>query len=438
MANFLSPIFNEQTVTSAGAPAVGYKINTYQAGTSTAAATYTTSTGSTPQANPIVLNSRGAPTDVIWLAEGVSYKFVLTDADDVVIDTFDNISGVNDTSVAAGEWTSSGFTPTYIGATSFSVVGDKTSSFLVGRRIRSTNTGGTTYSLITVSSYSSGTGLTTVTVTNDSGTLDAGLSVVDLAILTPTNPSLPNSAAVRTALGVVGSGAITTSGLTMATARILGRTTASTGAVEELTAAQVSAFASAASDTAQGAVELITAAEVQTGTDSTRATTVSALRSGWLVNATMQATTSGTEKDFTVPSWAKRIVVMFDGVSTNGTDPICIKLGDSGGIESSGYKGAVSYLVGAAGTENFTNEFRVVNDGGYGATNVVNGATTLTLMDASTNTWAASGTVGGSDNATVHVMGGVKPLSATLTTVRITTSGGTQAFDAGNVNIMYE
>lgn len=202
MANFLSPMFNDQTFTANGDPAVGYKVNTYQAGTSTPAATYTTEGGSTPQDNPIVLNARGAPDNVIWLAQGVSYKFVLTDANDVVIDTFDDIGGINDTSVSSGEWTASGYTPTYISTTSFSVSGDKTGDLLVGRRIRSTNTGGTTYSLITASSYSSGTGLTTVAVSNDSGALDVGLSAVDLAILTPDNPSVPNSQETRQALGL--------------------------------------------------------------------------------------------------------------------------------------------------------------------------------------------------------------------------------------------
>lgn len=71
----------------------------------------------------------------------------------------------------------------------------------------------------------------------------------------------------------IAAGLVTASGLTMSTARVLGRTTASTGAIEELTAAQVSAFAAVASDTAQGVVELATIAETQAGTDATRAVT---------------------------------------------------------------------------------------------------------------------------------------------------------------------
>jgi len=77
--------------------------------------------------------------------------------------------------------------------------------------------------------------------------------------------------------GLVPTGAVTTSGLTQATARMLGRTTAGTGAIEELTAANVAAFTAAASDTAQGAVELATTAETETGTDTARAVTPAGL-----------------------------------------------------------------------------------------------------------------------------------------------------------------
>ena len=79
--------------------------------------------------------------------------------------------------------------------------------------------------------------------------------------------------------GLVPTGAVTTSGLTQATARMLGRTTAGVGAIEELTAANVAAFTAAASDTAQGAVELATTAEAQTGTDTARAVTPAGLGS---------------------------------------------------------------------------------------------------------------------------------------------------------------
>jgi len=90
--------------------------------------------------------------------------------------------------------------------------------------------------------------------------------------------------------GLVPTGAVTTSGLTQATARMLGRTTAGTGAIEELTAANVAAFTAAASDTAQGAVELATTAETETGTDTARAVTPAGLKGALLFSNGFQST----------------------------------------------------------------------------------------------------------------------------------------------------
>lgn len=108
------------------------------------------------------------------------------------------------TSLAA-EWVSSGLVATYVSTTSFTVPGDQTALLPIGRRIRTANTGGTRYSRITNSVFASTT--TTVTVVNDSGTLDSGITSLSYAFLSSVNPSLPNSAAVRTAMGVAASGA---------------------------------------------------------------------------------------------------------------------------------------------------------------------------------------------------------------------------------------
>lgn len=82
---------NDGTVLSGG------KLNTYTAGTTTPATTYTTSAGSIAHSNPIVLNSAGRVpgSGEIWLTDGITYKFVLTDANDVLIATYDNIYGIN-------------------------------------------------------------------------------------------------------------------------------------------------------------------------------------------------------------------------------------------------------------------------------------------------------------------------------------------------------
>lgn len=190
MPYFLAPIANQQQIDANGDPLSGGKVYTYVAGTSTAAATYTDDTGATPQANPILLNSRGLPTNPVWLQGGRSYKLVVTDANEVVLWTVDDVSGINDaTTAAADQWIVYANPPTYLSATSFSLAGDQTLTFQLGRRLKSVNTGGTRYSTILTSSY--GAGITTVTVANDSGTLDAGMSSVSYGIISPDNGSLP-------------------------------------------------------------------------------------------------------------------------------------------------------------------------------------------------------------------------------------------------------
>lgn len=185
----LCPLFNTQTVTNAGAPASGYKIYTYAAGSTAPQSTYTDNGGTVPQSNPIILNSSGYPTTgQVWLQAGLSYKFVLQDSLGNTIKTFDNISGINDSSITVTQWLSSGATPTYLSASTFSVPGDQTNEFHIGRRLQLTTTAGTVYGVITGSVYGT---VTTVTVSLDSGVLDSGLSAVNLAILRNDYLALP-------------------------------------------------------------------------------------------------------------------------------------------------------------------------------------------------------------------------------------------------------
>jgi hypothetical protein len=195
----LSPVFNDQSVDINGNPLNGAKLFTYVAGSSTKVATYTDSAGTIPQTNPIILNSLGYPTNgPIWIAEGTLVKFVLapstdTDPPTSPIKTIDNVQGVNDSSTTISQWTSSGVTPTYVSATSFTLPGDQTSAFEPNRRLQFTTSGGTVYGTILTSVF---TTLTTVTMTMDGAqVLDAGLSVVNLGILTASNSSIPTTIA---------------------------------------------------------------------------------------------------------------------------------------------------------------------------------------------------------------------------------------------------
>lgn len=158
-----------------------------------------------------------------------------------------------------------------------------------------------------------------------------------------------------------------------------------------------------------------------------------------LTSATAQASTSGTALDFnSIPSWVKRITVMLAGVSTNGASVPQIQIGDSGGIETTGYLGTAGLIqnASASATTAFSAGFILTPSGS--AASVIHGAVTLALLDASTNTWVATGVVGFSNSSVPVMIAGSKSLSATLDRVRITAANGTDLFDAGSVNINYE
>ena len=146
-----------------------------------------------------------------------------------------------------------------------------------------------------------------------------------------------------------------------------------------------------------------------------------------------QATTSGTSIDFVgIPAWVKRITLMFNGVSTNGTSNYLIQLGDAGGIETTGYLGASQDPAGAS-YSNFTNGIGVAS---ALAANVWHGSIVISLV--SSNNWTASYALARSNNNGGAFGAASKTLSDTLTQVRITTVNGTDLFDAGSVNILYE
>lgn len=154
--------------------------------------------------------------------------------------------------------------------------------------------------------------------------------------------------------------------------------------------------------------------------------------------ATPQVSTAGTSIDFTgLPSGVKRITINFVGVSTSGTSNPLIQLGDSGGIETSGYLGVGAQAANAAAVTvtNYTTGFGIPYSA---AANVMHGSVILTLENSSTNTWAANGQLALSNAAVEGWVTGSKSTSAVLDRVRITTVGGTDTFDAGEINILYE
>lgn len=191
MAFYLSPIGNSQIVDVNGDPLSGGKIYTYVAGSSTPAATYTDSTGTVSQPNPIILNSLGLPPNPIWLDQS-AMKFIIKDASDVQQgNVYNDVYGVgaSDVTASANEWVQYTGAVTYISPTSFIVVGDQTSIFHTERRLKAQNTSGLSYSTILTSVYSAPN--TTVTIVNTFGALDSGLSALYYGLLSAVNPSIP-------------------------------------------------------------------------------------------------------------------------------------------------------------------------------------------------------------------------------------------------------
>ena len=156
---------------------------------------------------------------------------------------------------------------------------------------------------------------------------------------------------------------------------------------------------------------------------------------GSLTLATAQ-TASGTSVDFTgIPSWVKRITVMFRGVSTSSTSDILIRLGTSSGVTTTGYAtyglrtGSTAVTSGA----NSTVGFAVV---ATAAANVYSGSVIFSALGG--DIWTGFGLLADSAGGNGYIITGGISLAATLDRVRITTVNGTDTFDGGTINISFE
>jgi len=144
-------------------------------------------------------------------------------------------------------------------------------------------------------------------------------------------------------------------------------------------------------------------------------------------SGTAVSSTSGTSIDFTgIPSWVKRVTVMFDGLSTDGGSSIQIQIGDSGGIETTGYVSGNAY-------GGLTTGFVLAINPSASYLQIG----TMVFTNLSGNIWVQNGSSLVTAVA-IQPAAGSKTLSATLDRVRITTVNGTDNFDAGTINILYE
>jgi hypothetical protein len=183
------------------------------------------------------------------------------------------------------------------------------------------------------------------------------------------------------------------------------------------------------------------------GTTDTQTLTNKTLGSGLVASASLITSgtvnggaadplASGTSVDFTnIPSWVKRITVMFSGVSTSGTSPIITQIG-AGSIQTTSYSGSTWY----ANTTNSSNSTGIIVTPTNAAAKTWDAVITAILLNSATGLWVFSVVAGENPTASGVVGAGSKTLSGTLDRLRITTVGSpaTDTFDAGSINILYE
>jgi len=152
-----------------------------------------------------------------------------------------------------------------------------------------------------------------------------------------------------------------------------------------------------------------------------------------ITRATAVASTSGTSIDFTsIPSWVNRVTLMFSGVSTSGTAFVLIQLG-AGSVTTTGYVSGSQLQSGTgvnftSSTSGFVLYYNTGTDVGYGS---------MSFSRVTGNTWVGNGYFSKSGTVATLGAGGIA-LGGTLDRLRVTTSNGTDTFDAGTINILYE
>lgn len=174
-------------------------------------------------------------------------------------------------------------------------------------------------------------------------------------------------------------------------------------------------------------------------TAMTSTTTAISPNHNQVINTAVTATTSGTSVDSpTIPAGTRVIVGHLSGVSTNGTSDYIIQIGDAGGAENSGYLGSGGAFGNgpAAASTAYTAGFGL--NANPGAAGLYHGHFILVLMDATAFTWSFSSSISPSGIGSTNIVAsGVKSLSAELTSVRLTTAGGANTFDAGSIAWSY-
>jgi len=154
-----------------------------------------------------------------------------------------------------------------------------------------------------------------------------------------------------------------------------------------------------------------------------------------ITSGTTVSPTSSTSIDFTsLPSWVKKITVAFQSLSSNSSSLWLLQLGTSSGVTTSGYLGRGAGISGSTFTSAYSAGFILLTDSSNAAQ--LNGL--IQIVTLGSNNFAMSGLLSRGDGANLYLSGGSIALAGTLDRIRITTVNGTDIFDAGSINILYE
>ncbi len=381
-----------------GDPLVGGKLYSYVAGTTTPQATYTDESGSTTNTNPVILDSRGEAS--VWFGPG-TYKLKLTTAADVDVWTVDYLGSeitTADLAIGIQTW-----------------LGTPTSANLRTAMVDETGSGALVFAntptLVTPAVDVITEATPAVGVTIDGVLLkDNDVSAQDVTGSATVNAPVVNATGTSSSAGVV---------------RLFEDADNGTNYVElRAPAAVTSNRVLTLPDSVGGAGQALTS------NGSGVLTFASIPAAGTMLTGVAQ-----TELEFTgIPAWAKRITMAFAGLSVSSNNLILIQMGTATSYETTGYTTAIQY-IGVGSTTN-TNGWLLA--GNLAAANLYSGKFEFNLIDASANTWVGTGQIlqlnGG---LTPNLCVGYKSLASVLTRIRLYMNG-TDTFDAGSVNILYE
>lgn len=431
MAN-IAPYSFFQEFDNNGEPLAGGLLYTYEAGTSTPKATFTDASGAVQNTNPIVLDASGRAD--VWLEDG-AYKFVLNTSADVLVKEVDDIVG--------GQTGGFGSTVLEV-STNTNITETNANNHIV-------TTSGVTLSLDAAATLGAGFVFSVQNTSASDTTIDPNLTEqinnASTLVLTQNESAIVFCDGTQFFAIVAGIEDLTLIFDALSSADgFVGDDFLMWGDISDSNIAKKTTMTSF-----RNQLFLITGTEntIDPANDEVwfrdnssgvvRKTSISNLLSNVdtdsITLGTPQTTTSGTTVDFTsIPSGTKKITISLVGVSLSGTDDILVRIGDSGGLETTGYIGTGTLATGSVSTTASTTGLRIK----MGTASIdANGSLILTLVDSTNHIWAANGTFSHGNQTSTAFCGGSKTLSEELDRISLVTTGS-DTFDAGTVNIAYE